>query len=136
LVLLLGAAFAVEWYWLTGGEREAGKAALTKIEALEQLEKNANDGFDAMDSQAKASVALARQKAWTLRDRRTLEELEFYRWELETVHDRRIRELELRSIVIQRHLEWHENPELEQKSREADDRTLNWIRSLLHRELD
>ncbi len=41
LVLLLAVVFAVEWYWLTSGERKAGRTALAKIEELEQLEWNA-----------------------------------------------------------------------------------------------
>jgi hypothetical protein len=78
LVLVLGIIFAVEWYWLTNGERKAGRAALAKVEELEQLEKNSGDGFDAMNRQAKTSTAVAEQSAWTLRDRRTAGLLEFY----------------------------------------------------------
>ena len=92
LVLLLAVVFAVEWYWLTSGERKAGRTALAKIEELEQLEWNASDGFDAMDSQVKASVTVAEQTAWTLRDRNASGMLELYRRELETEHENRIRE--------------------------------------------
>jgi hypothetical protein len=54
LVLLLAAVSVVEWYWLTSGERKAGRTALAKIEELEQLEKNQSGDFDVMNSQANA----------------------------------------------------------------------------------
>ena len=89
-----------------------------------------------MNDQAKASVAIAAQKAWTLRDRRMSNELEFYRWELETNHEARIRALQLQSIAIEKHLKWRYSPELEQKMRDTDSQFLNSVRSLLHKELD
>jgi hypothetical protein len=136
LVVVVGIFAGVELHWLTSGERSAGRAALAKIEAPEQLEKDASDGFDAMDGQAKASVTLAQQTAWTLRDRRTSKELEFYRNELETVHRDKIRELQVQSFVIQRHLELHANPEFDQKSQDLNSQIFNAISSLLHKELD
>jgi hypothetical protein len=136
LVLLLGIIFAVEWYWLTNGERKAGKAALAKVEELEQLEKNSGDGFDAMNRQAKTSTAVAEQSAWTLRDRRTAGLLEFYRWDLESEHESRVREMEGRAILAERHLQWPSNPELEKELRDSQERAFSSIRSMLHKELD
>jgi hypothetical protein len=136
LILLLGVVFAVEWSWLTSGERKAGRAALGKIEELEKLESNASGGFDAKNSQTKASVAVAEQKAWTLRDRRTSGMLEIYRWELETEQEDRIRESHLRLIAIQRHQIWPSNPELEKRIRASQAQVFRTMRSFLHKELD
>jgi hypothetical protein len=136
LVLLLGIAFAVEWYWLTSGERKAGRAALAKVEELEQLDKNAGGGFDEMNRQAKASTAVAEQKAQTLRDRRAAGLLEIYRWELESEHENRVRELEARAIVAERHLQWHSNPKLEQELRNSEAQIYGSMRLMLHKELD
>ena len=98
LVLLLTVAFVLEWYWLTSGERKTGRTALAKIEELEQLERNSSGEFDAMNGQAKAMVRVADQNAWTLRDRRAVNALEIYRWELETEHQGRLLELQIRQI--------------------------------------
>ncbi len=136
LVLLLAVVFAVEWYWLTSGERKAGRTALAKIEELEQLEWSASDRFDAMDSQVKASVAVAEQKAWTMRDRNTSGMLEFYRWQLETEHESRIRESQLRLIAIEKHQNWPSNPELEKKHRDSQAQVFDSMRSYLHKQLD
>jgi hypothetical protein len=136
LVLILAVVFSVEWYWLTTAERIAGKAALVQIEKLEQLERDASDGFDSADQQAKASVVVAEQKAWTLRDRRTAEMLELYRWELETGHEYRIRESQLRLIATQRRRSWFSNPELERNLRDSQEQVFSSMRSFLHKELD
>src|SRR6266567_3619385 len=109
LVLLLAVVFAVEWYWLTSGECNAGRTALAKIEELEQLERNSSGNFDATNGQAKALVTVAEQRAWTLRDRRTSSLLEVYRWELEMDHESWVREMEIRVIRAERHEKWPSN---------------------------
>jgi hypothetical protein len=136
LVLLLAVVFAVEWYWLTSGERQAGRTALAKIEELEKLEWNASDGFDAIDSQVKPSVTVAKLKAWTLRDRNASAMLELYLWELETEHENRIRESRLRLIAIERHQNWPSNPELEKEHRDSQAQIFSSMRSYLHKQLD
>ncbi|MGA7242355.1 MAG: hypothetical protein WBX19_04190 [Terracidiphilus sp.] len=104
---------------------------MAKIEELEQLEWNASDGFDAMDSQVKASVTVAEQTAWTLRDRNASGMLELYRRELETEHENRIR-----MIAIERHQNWPSNPELEKKYRDSQVQVFSSMRSYLHKQLD
>jgi hypothetical protein len=139
LVLLLAVVVAVEWYWLTSGERKAGRTALAKIEELQQLDIDPTGDFDAMNSQAKALVRVADQKARTLRDRRVSTLLEIYRWELETEHEDRLRELQIRQIEKERQLELpadRESQELEEKSRASQAQVLNSWRSLLHKEMD
>jgi hypothetical protein len=139
LVLLLAVVFAVEWFWLTSEERKAGRTALAEIEGMEQLERNRTGNFDAMNSKAKALVRVADQKAWTLRDRRTSNLLEIYRWGLETEHEDRLRESQIRQIEKEKHLELpadHEYRELEEESRASQAQVLNSWRSLLHKELD
>jgi hypothetical protein len=139
LVLLLAVAFAVEWFWLTGGERNAGRTALAKIEELEQLERNRTGDFDAMNSQAKALVRVADQKAWTLRDRRTAVAVGLYRWELETEHQNRLLELQIWQIEKEKHLVLPADQryqDLEEKSRALQAQVLSSWRSLSHKELD
>jgi hypothetical protein len=136
LVLLLGVAFAIEWYWMTSGERTAGRAALAKIEELERFEGNKNDGFDEANRQAKNLTIVADQKAWTLRDRNTAGLLEFYRWELESDHESRVREMEVKTLAAENHLELHSNPDLEKKLRDTQEQIHNSMRSSLHKELD
>ena len=136
LVLLLAVVFAVEWDWLTSGERKAGRTALAEIEELEKLEWDAGDGFDVMDSQAKVSVAVAEQKAWTLRDQNTSAMLELYLGELQIEHENRIRESRLRLIAIERHQNWPSNPELEKEHRDSQAQVFSSMRSYLHKQLD
>jgi len=136
LVLVLGNVYLVERYWLTGDERKAGRTAMVQVEELEQVENNASDRFDDADKLAKAAITVAQQKAWTLRDRWVAGELEFYRWKLEQAHDDEVREKQLRSFSIQRHLEWRTDPDLEKKMRDSDSRIFSMMRSELHKELD
>ncbi len=136
LALLLAFVFVVEWRWLTTGERKAGQAALAKIEELEQLETNASDGFDAINSQAKALTTVAGQKAWTLRDRRAADLLELYRWIIETDHGGRVREIEMRAIMAERRLKAPSNADLSKKFRDSQLQTYSSMRSLLRNELD
>jgi hypothetical protein len=139
LVLLLAAVSVVEWYWLTSGERKAGRTALAKIEELEQLEKNQSGDFDVMNSQAKALVRVADERAWTLRDQRTAGLLELYRWELETEHQNRLLETQIRQNEQEKHLELHADQgyrELEEKSRASQTQFVSSWRSLSHKELD
>ena len=139
LVLLLTVAFVLEWYWLTSGERKTGRTALAKIEELEQLERNSSGEFDAMNSQAKAMVRVADQNAWTLRDRRAVNALEIYRWELETEHQGRLLELQIRQIEKERNLESPADQrfrEFREKVRASQAQVLSGSRSLVHKELD
>ncbi|MGB6726374.1 MAG: hypothetical protein WBE74_10760 [Terracidiphilus sp.] len=62
-ILLLGAVFAVEWYWLTSGERRAGRVALPQIEELEKLVDCNCDQFSTVEIQAKAAVEDANRRA-------------------------------------------------------------------------
>src|SRR5579863_9010363 len=138
LVLLLAVVFVVEWYWLTGGEREAGRTALAKIEELEQREKNQGSDFDVLNSQAKALVRVADHRAWTLRDQRTVSLLELYRWELETEHQNRLLESQIRQIEKERNLELPADQkyrELQERFRASQAQILSGWRSLSHKEL-
>ena len=135
LVLLLGTAFVVEWNWLTGGERRAGEAALAKIEALERLERNAGEGFETLNREAKSSTAAAEQKAWTIRDRQAAGLLEIYRWELETDHEARLRGMQVEATLAARHIT-PTRPGLEMRMSESKDRVYSSMRALLHKELD
>jgi hypothetical protein len=93
LALLLGVLFAVEWYWLTGGERKAGKEALAKIEEVQTLLMGADDRsnqdviwvtrFDTAERNARAAVDTAERNAWTIRDRQVAVELSGYLWEID-----------------------------------------------------
>jgi len=93
-----------------------------------------------VNRQAKALTKAADQKAWTLRDRRTATLLELYRWELETGHESRLKELQIRSLAKERHLdlppESQEYKALQRKSRALQAQIFSSFRSELHKELE
>jgi hypothetical protein len=136
LILLVGITYTVESRWLTSGERKAGLEALAKIEELQQIEGNVGVDFNSANGEAKGFVAVAQQKALTLRDKRAAGLLELFRWELETDHESRVRELEGRALYAERHLQWHSNPVLDRKIRETQASIYGSMSSLLHKELD
>src|ERR1700677_3065431 len=58
----------VELHWLTGGERNAAKAALAQIEALQDAGTLSDDEFALKAKQAEAKVKAAQDAAVTYRD--------------------------------------------------------------------
>jgi hypothetical protein len=66
--------FLVAWqvlerYWLTPGERRAGKEAVVQIDAMQNLGLISDEDFDAKDKQAAGKVEAAEHAAWTDRDK-------------------------------------------------------------------
>jgi hypothetical protein len=136
LVVLAGVAFAIEFSWLTSGERGSGRAALAKVERLEGLIDCSCDQFAKVDNAAKTAIDFAKQKAWTLRDRRIAVHLSIYLLEVEQYETDDLREAQLKSFVLQRHLQWHSSPGSEQEDHRLRLEIFNEFRSGLHKELE
>ena len=136
LVVLIGIIYVIEFRWLTHGERGAGRAALAQIEELERLIDCNCDQFGAVDQEAKGAVDIAKQKAWTFRDHRIALYLSFYLWQAEQYQTDDVREAQLKAFVLQRHLQWYSNPELERKDRSSRSEIFGSFRFGLHKELD
>ena len=62
-------AWAAIWeYWISPGERSAGKEALIQIETLQKLDPEAGKDFELGVQQARQKIETARAAAWTTRD--------------------------------------------------------------------
>ena len=61
--------FAVDRYWLTPGERSAGRAALVQIDELQNFGSDGIEDFAVRARQAKEKLEAAQQAAWTMRDK-------------------------------------------------------------------
>ena len=136
VAVLIGIVFEVESHWLTNGERTAGKAALAQVEELEKLINCGCDRFAEVNKQAKASVAVADQKAWTIRDRAVFVTLSIYLGELEMAHDDVLLDMQVKRFVQERHLPLHSNPDLEAQSQAIQLQIYSMCRTTLHKFLD
>jgi hypothetical protein len=74
----LGILYAVEVNWLTAGERNAAKAALTQIDALQDAGPLSDAEFKVRQEQTDAKVKAAQDAAETLKDDSTQETLFWY----------------------------------------------------------
>ena len=114
--LIVGSALNERW--ITPPERNAGRVALAQIEVLQSSNEMSDAEFDAKDLQAKQKVDLAEQAAWTSQDTRISAQLLGYLSLLET--KRFDQKRKLRTAFQQ---EW-------------DRKFLQFIKDVLHRELD
>ncbi|MGA7342005.1 MAG: hypothetical protein WBX18_15475 [Terracidiphilus sp.] len=101
LLFLLWIVFLVERNWLTSGERNAGRAALARIEGLQGLIDCNRDQFAAADQDAEAAVHLAMQKARTIRDNSVAFNLWMYLNEVESDDSRDRMEALIKSFELQ-----------------------------------
>jgi len=76
---------AIEQYWTTPGEHKAARAALAQIDALQNLEFVSDEDFSARDKQAERQVDIARNAAWTERDKILAMDLSAYLGLTETI---------------------------------------------------
>jgi hypothetical protein len=131
LVFLLWVVFLIERNWLTSGERNAGRAALARIEELQGLIGCDCGRFRAADQNADAAVHLATEKARTIRDNSVAFNLWMYLSEVES-DDRRDR---MEALIKSSELERHSNPGLEEEGRNLRTSLFNAFKSGLHKEL-
>jgi hypothetical protein len=136
LVVLIGVAYEIEIRWLTSGERKAGRVALAQIEELEKLQTGGNQGFEEVDARAKSSVAVAEQKAWTLRDGYIHQFLMGYLEQVEMNHEFAQHEAQAKQFAMQRNLPWHSSPASEANDRALKLQMYSFYRSGLHTLLD
>src|ERR1035438_3789349 len=65
--------------WLTPGERDAGRAALAKIDSLQNLESISLEDFDARENGLAEKLKMVSDEAWTQRDESVYCQLWLYR---------------------------------------------------------
>jgi hypothetical protein len=70
--------YAINRYWITPGERTAGRAALAQIDALQNFNRMSDAEYDAGALQAKRKIDAALEAAWTSRDKWIVAELGGY----------------------------------------------------------
>ena len=73
-----GSWVAIELCWLSPGERDAARIALAQIDSLQRIDSIRDDDFSAGDKQAARSVEIAKQTAWTERDKDITELLSMF----------------------------------------------------------
>jgi hypothetical protein len=78
LVVGSGVSYVADWYWLTPGERNAGKAVLAQIDSLQNLELINREDFEAREKGLPEKLKTARESAFTLRDKGIYSELFAY----------------------------------------------------------
>jgi hypothetical protein len=59
---------AISSHWITNAERNAGKAALAQIDALQRFDEMSDAEYEEEALQAKGKIAAAEQAAWTRKD--------------------------------------------------------------------
>ena len=69
---------AVEQYWVSLGERTAGRAALAQIDGLQNFASMGDQDFDAHSKTIEKQVAAAAAAAWTTRDQLLALDLSWY----------------------------------------------------------
>jgi hypothetical protein len=86
LVVGFGVLRVVQRYWLTPGERDAGKVALARIDALQKIESIRREDFDERNSGLAEELRTASEEAWTDRDNLVYSQLSLYYLVTESEH--------------------------------------------------
>jgi len=136
LIVLSVIVFLIERNWLTNGERKVAKVGLAQVEQLESLLGCNCERFETVDKQAKATVEISNQKAWTLLDHAIASVLSLYLEQVELVQRQDSRETAMKLFVKQRHLEWYSDPKLNKESHESQVGIFKEFSSALHKKLD
>jgi hypothetical protein len=123
---------AVEYFWLTPGERLLGRAALAQIDGLQALDPE-SDAFDAGAKQADGMLKAATLGAWTVRDKRVASALGAYLMIFEMEPEG----IKMRRMIQQRHI--HQSPEELESQRQTEllgIRARQFLSARLHSVLD
>ena len=122
-----------ELYWITPGERNAARAALVQIDALQNAGSISDEDFEARDKQAAQRVEVARQAVQTERDERIADALYAYLTGIETergnVAMRRL--MQKRNVPI-KDSERKLNEEIDSMGKQV----MQFLHSVLHKALD
>jgi hypothetical protein len=121
---------AISSHWITNAERNAGKAALAQVDALQRFDEMSDAEYEEGALQAKGKIAAAEQAAWTFKDRWVYINLEmcFVLTDAEKSNRRWIKEAR-----------FHRDPDREGKDRESVQKSeilRNSLRQGLHKALD
>jgi apolipoprotein N-acyltransferase len=128
-----GTLYLVERHWLTSGEREAGKAALVQIDALQNFDLISDEDFDARAKQAEEKVEAAKQAALTIRDERVADILYVYVSGIETEQG----DVKLRKLMQQKRIATTgAQQELADSISSSGKEVTQFARSVLHKALD
>jgi hypothetical protein len=124
---------AVEQYWLTPGEHNAGNVALSEIDLLQSMESASNGDFYARADEAEGKVEIARLAARTTRDKNIAFDLSGYLLLTRMHRDDLARRERLKKRNDPRlNSDLESDKDLDSQSEE----TRQLMRSLLHRALD
>ena len=133
LVVVVGIWLAIEWFWLTSGERRTGREALVQIDALQNLEPATGNDFDLAAQKAEGSVQVATNAAWTLKDKRVCAALGAYLVISEMKRD----DERMQRLMQERHVSQSDSSLLwDEKMKMQEIETRRLIRLTLHRVLD
>src|ERR1700728_1968783 len=69
VIAFLAIWILIEKYWLTPGERRAGKVALVQIDGLQDFKSMSDQDFNSNFHRAEDEVNAARMSAWTWKDK-------------------------------------------------------------------
>jgi hypothetical protein len=127
----------VEWYWLTPGERNAGRVALAQIDVLQSWDTLSDSDFNAADANAKGSLGVARQAAWTDRDKAIAGTLAVYLEMIEMDRESMQRSKSVLQLLQQRNSSLADSEKQHAEDRNFENKkTTLLLRSGLHGELD
>jgi len=136
LVVVLGITLSVEIRWLTPRERRVAIVSLVQVEELQSLLDCNCEKFGIVDQQAKASVNISEQKAWTVRDHTVAGLLYLYLIEIERTKQGELREAQVKLFIHQRKLQLDSNPKFETEFRRSQLEIFSMYNSELHKEMD
>jgi len=125
--------YEVEWHWLTPGERRTGRAALTQIDAIQNLETISRDDFETRESGLEQKLRTARDSALTMRDKGVYSILFVYLLDTER---ERADVWELNYLKAGGRSISSSDRELSREKVAGEKEGLRYWRALLHRELD
>ena len=138
LILVLGVRYWIEYYWLTSGERRAGREALAQVEEVREVNLGDEQRFNASDRNAKEQVQAAEKAARTARDWAVAFSLDGYLASLETREysfDLR-HSLELRKDLLLKYPMLKSEEEDQDKLNRLNDQMIEHYRAKLHRALN
>ena len=132
LVAGFGLVYLLEWYWVTPGERNAGRLVLAQIDGLQDFDSISREDFEAKEKGLSEKLNAARSAAWTLRDKGVYSESFAYLL---------VTESERREVFMQREME--QETSIAESDRELSQKTISRHREekrfyhlLLHKQLD
>jgi hypothetical protein len=133
LVVGFGVLYYVELHWITPGERDACRAVLTQIDALQNLELIGREDFDAREKGLPEKLKTAREASSTSLDQIVYTDLYLYLVATES---------ERREVWMQKQMQpgdlsiTSSDRELNRKAIATEKEKVRFYRLILHKQLD